>query len=127
MKKRIAFPAFMLLALAMPAMAESNFVEQFLSRYRAPSVSAPPAAAQNPLNDLIRNGTLPLTVGDMVNFVLQNNLDIGFNRLTPFSTQLLIESYYRPFEPTIRMTGSVARDTSPSRSQLTGAANAKQP
>src|SRR5690349_3570416 len=121
MKKIIALSILVLVALASPVMAESNFVEQFLSRYRAPAVSATPVAAQNPLNDLIRNGTLPLTVGDLVTFVLQNNLDIGFNRMTPFSTQLLIDTYYRPFEPTIRLSGTVARDTSPSRSQLTGA------
>jgi outer membrane protein TolC len=117
---------FILTALTLPAMAESNFVGQFLSRYRAPSVTATPVVAQNPLNDLIRNGTLPLTVGDLVQFVLQNNLDIGFNRLTPFSTQLLIETFYRPFEPTIRISGTVARDTSPSRSQLTGAPSLSQ-
>src|SRR5262245_61347117 len=126
MRKKIALTVFLVVALSLPVMAESNFVEQFLSRYRPTAVNLPAPPAQNPLNDLIRNGTLPLTVGDLVQFVLQNNLDIGFNRLTPFSTQLLIETYYRPFEPTIRISGTVARDTSPSRSQLTGAPSLSQ-
>ena len=31
----------------------------------------------------MRNGQLPLTMNDLINLILQNNLDIGVNRLSP--------------------------------------------
>ena len=126
MKKRIVFSVFLIIALSLPVMAQSNFVGQFLSRYRTSTINLPPAPPQNSLNDLIRNGALSLSSADVVNFVLQNNLDIGFNRLTPLSSQLLIESFYRPFEPTIRLGASVSRNSSPSQSQLSGAPSVSQ-
>lgn len=115
----------LVIALSTPAQAAGqNFVEQFLSRYRPSPVALPPSPSersQQALGDLIRSGALPLTVGDVINLMIQNNLDIGVNRLSPLSTSFLIESFYRPFEPTLHFQASLGRDTTPSTSQLTGA------
>lgn len=106
-----------------PAGAQ-NFVQKFLERYRPPRVELPvQPGARSPqlLADLIRSGQLPLTVTDVINLMLENNLDVGVNRLTPRSSQYLIDTMYRTFEPTLRLQATVNRNTSPATSFLTGA------
>jgi outer membrane protein len=102
----------------------TNFVKDFLKRYH-PSVLPATPAAQSPqdIAAQIRSSQLPLTVGDLINLMLQNNLDIGVNRLTPLSAQFLTQTWYRPFEPTLRLSATVGRNTSPATSQLIGAAS----
>src|SRR5262245_32945752 len=126
--KKLCLVIGVLLGLTLPAFGETNVVEQFLRRYRTSTVSLPRPAElqQNPLADFIQSGVLPISIGDLINWTLQNNLDIGVNRLTPLSTRLLIDSFYRPFEPTIHVGASVTRNTSPSLSQLTGAPSLSQ-
>ncbi|MBI2150226.1 MAG: hypothetical protein HYU27_06430 [Acidobacteria bacterium] len=72
-----------------------NFVEKFLSRYKPPKLElplSPGARSQQQLAGLVRGSQLPLTVGDLINLMLENNLDVGVNRLTPRSSQYLIEA-----------------------------------
>ncbi|PYS37017.1 MAG: hypothetical protein DMG14_22730 [Acidobacteria bacterium] len=114
--------------LAAPARAEinTNFVKDFLQRYRPSKVTfSSPASAASPqqLADLIRSGQLPLTMGDLINLILQNNLDIGVNRLSPLSSQYLIDTLYRQFEPTLHLQATVNRNTTPATTILAGAAN----
>ena len=109
---------------AAPAKAEQNFIDQFLNRYRPAPIILPASPSETraqELADRIRNGQLPLTVGDVVTLMLENNLDIGVNRLSPRLSEYVIETLYRPFEPTLRLQATVNRNTSPSTSQLTGA------
>src|SRR5262245_32296983 len=114
-----------LVCQAAPARAEvkPNFVTDFLRRYRP--TSGPTGGAASPqvpqdLGNLIRSGQLPLTMGDLINLILQNNLDISVNRLSPLSSQFLIDSLYRPFEPTVHLQATVNRNTTPSTSVLAG-------
>jgi outer membrane protein TolC len=104
---------------------KSNFVSDFLKRYRPAPVTFPPSAtlSQQNVSDLVRSGQLPLTMGDLINLILQNNLDVSVNRLTPFSSQYLIDSLYRPFEPTFHVQATVGRTTSAGTTVLAGAAN----
>ena len=115
---------FQLACNSAPARAE-NFVEQFLNRYRPAKVdfSTPPAVQGQELENLIRTGQLQLTIGDVVNLMLENNLDIGANRLTPRSSEYLIETLYGVFEPTLRLQATVNRNTTPSTSVLAGSAS----
>src|SRR5262245_2280642 len=114
---------------AAPTQAEPpkiDWVQQFLQRYRPAKVTFPSPAAPVPaqqLADLVRAGQMPLTMGDLINLILQNNLDIGVNRLSPLSSQYLIETLYRPFEPTLRLQATVNRNTTPATTVLAGAAN----
>ena len=62
-------------------------------------------------------------MGDMINLILQNNLDISVNRLSPLSSQYLIDTLYRPFEPTLHLQATVNRNTTPATTVLAGAAN----
>jgi len=115
-----------LVTAALPARAEinTNFVKDFLKRYQPSKVALPaPSAAQSAQDvaPLIRSGQLPLTVGELINLVLQNNLDVGLNRLSPLSSLYFIDTMYRPYEPTLRLQALVNRNTVPATSQLIGA------
>jgi outer membrane protein TolC len=109
-----------------PAQAQikTNFVKDFLARYRPSNVVQPgtPGSVQG-LNDLQRAGQLPLTMGDLINLMLQNNLDINVDRYSPLSSQYVIATMYRPFEPSIHLQASVGRSTNPATTILAGAAN----
>jgi outer membrane protein len=113
-----------LVCQAAPARAEvkPNFVTDFLRRYRPTSGPTSGAGSQVPqeIGNLIRSGQLPLTMGDLINLILQNNLDISVNRLSPLSSQYLIDSLYRQFEPTLHLQATVNRNTTPSTSVLAG-------
>ncbi len=122
----IALGVLAYVCMAAPARAEinTNFVKDFLARYRPSNVIQPGSAASaQTLADLTRNGQLPLTMGDLINLMLQNNLDINVDRLSPLSSQYLIATMYRPFEPTIHVQASVNRSTTPATTVLAGAAN----
>jgi outer membrane protein len=111
---------------ALPARAEinTNFVKDFLKRYQPAKVALPATAGAQSSQDvaaLIRSGQLPLTVGELINLVLQNNLDVGLNRLSPLSSMYFIDTMYRPYEPTLRLQATVNRNTVPATSQLIGA------
>src|ERR1051325_6335971 len=104
----------MLVVLAMvcqaaPARAEINFVKSFLERYRPGKVNlpAPLSPAPQELTNMVRAGQLPLTMGDLINLILQNNLDISVNRLSPLSSQYLIDTLYRQFEPSLHLQATV--------------------
>src|SRR6266705_4253676 len=100
----------------------TNFVKEFLNRYRPLKVGLPAAAqSSQDVASLIRTGQLPLSAGDLINLIIQNNLDVGVNRLTPLSSRYLIETMYLPFEPTLHLQATVTRNTSPAISQLIGA------
>ena len=121
---RMLVTLFLMLPFVKPVHAEQNFVEQFLNRYRPANVSLPASPVTlsgQDLADLIRSGQIQLSVGDVINLMLQNNLDVGVNRLTPRSSEYLVETLYRPFEPTLRLQATINRNTSPATSQLTGA------
>src|SRR5678815_5515857 len=116
-----------LVHVAVPARSaeiNANFVKDFLKRYRPSPVTFPSTAAIAAQQaDAIRNGQMPLTMGDLINLILQNNLDINVNRLTPLSSQYLIDTLYRQFEPSLHLQATVGRTTNPSTTVLSGAAN----
>lgn len=121
------FAMFAAVCSAVPARAQSkiDFVKDFLARYRPAQVALPAAPAGNPQNigDLIRSGQLPLAMGDLITLILQNNLDVGVDRLSPLSSQYVIETMYRPFEPTLKMQATVTRNTTAATTVLAGSAS----
>lgn len=127
MKKILSF-ALVFGVMCAPAFAQRSWVEQFLKRYKPAILTFPAsrAAAQDSLPAMIRSGVIPISINDLINLTLENNLDIAVQRLTPIQTAYGIDLNYRPFEPTLRIAGSVARDTSQSRSQFTGSSSVTQ-
>jgi outer membrane protein TolC len=126
MKRRILFLTLAFVGLTTPAFAGQNWVNQFLNRYKAAPVSTSGPLSQDRLPALIRNGEIPLSVADLVNLTLENNLDISVNRLNPLVSEYAIRTNYRPFEPTLAIDANFTSDASRSRTQLTGVDSVSQ-
>ena len=86
--------------------AQSNWVGQFLERYRAPAIDpaarVTPEVSSAPWQLMAQQGVLPLSVNDVVRLMLQSNLDVTFNRFSPLSSGYFIDTLFRPFEPTLK-------------------------
>ena len=118
--------AVVCMATPVRAQVNTNFVKKFMDRYRPATVkfpAAPTGAQSAAIPELVRNGQLPLTMGDLINLILQNNLDLSVNRLSPMSSQYVIDSLYRTFEPNLHVQATINRNTSPATTILSGAAN----
>src|SRR5437588_5394962 len=98
-------------AMSIPAVASSDWVEDFLRRYDpSKSAPAPTGAANSQLTQLLRTGELPVTMNDVVNLMIDNNLDIRANRLAPRSSYYQSLVFYRALLPSFRFTSNIARD-----------------
>lgn len=120
MKTRVLFLMLAFVGLCNPAFARQNWVNQFLNSYKPPAESTTTPLTQDRLPALIRNGEIPLSVADLVNLTLENNLDINVNRLNPLASEYAIRTNYRPFEPTLAIEGNFTSDAARSRTQLVG-------
>jgi len=105
------------------ASAQSNWVTQFLHRYRSPAID-PASRVTPPVSDapwrlMVNEGVLPVSVSDVIRLMLQSNLDVTVNRFSPLSSGYLIDTFFRPFEPTLEISATVGRNTQPVVSQLT--------
>jgi len=124
MKTRVMIASLMLVLFATTSMAKQNFAEKFLSRYKPPTTIDAPAAPGNSqvpeqtIQQLIRQGALPVTAADLIRLMIEGNLDVKVNRYSPFAQQLLIETLFAPFEPTLRLNASMSRNSQASPSLL---------
>jgi outer membrane protein TolC len=108
--------------LTMPAMASSNWVEDFLRRF-APSASLPsqPNSPQANLSQLLKTGEVPITTNDVINMMIDNNLNIRTDRFAPRSSYLQSIVFYQALLPALRISGNAGRNVSLSTTQLSGA------
>jgi outer membrane protein TolC len=123
MKIRIVVGVCLLTALCSPVFAGENFVDQFLARYKPSMVESKPTPSEmapDALTSLIRNGEIPMSMNDVIGLTLRNNLDIGFDRMAPLSSRIALNSFYRPFDPMLRINAGLNQNTSPSPSSLSG-------
>ncbi len=127
MKFRTIFSLFLLLWIAVPAHAQSNFVTEFLRNYHPTGEeAAPPVTPPTALAQFLQTGEIPITMNDLVNLMLDQNLDIASNRLAPRSSLLQTLVFYKILQPSLSFTGSVSRNTAFSTSQLNGATSLSQ-
>ena len=124
MKTRMVVASALLVLFTTTATAEQNFVQKFLGRYRPPSVIDPAAAqaeTQGPeqtIQELIRQGLLPVSVSDIIRLAVASNLDVKVDRYAPLTQQFLIDTLLRPFEPTLRLSAQMNRVSQASPSLL---------
>ena len=124
MKTRISLTLLMLLLIAAPAGAQSkNFVADFLYRYNPEPAAAPPADPPGSMAQFIQAGEIPITMHDVVNMMIDQNLDIQSNRFTPRSSALQTLVFYRVLQPSLTVNVTFANNSSFSTSQLNGASN----
>ena len=124
---KIVISILLVMALATPAMASSNWVDDFLRRYD-PSKTAATTASNRTSNiaQFIRTGEVPVTLNDVINMMIDNNLDIRSNRLSPRSSYFQSLVFYRALQPSLRFTGTMGRDVVLSTTQLNGATSRVQ-
>jgi outer membrane protein TolC len=101
------------------------FVDQLLNRYR-PARTAAGQITPDRLQGLVRNGEIPLSISDLINLTLENNLDIKVSRFNPIASDYAIRTNYRPFEATLNIDANLTSDASRSRTQLTGVDSVSQ-
>src|SRR5262245_47498210 len=99
-----------------PAFAGRSWVEEFLSRYRPPVLPESQAVAS-----LAQGAPVALGVDDLLRLMLQNNLDITVTSLPPQTAQFLINTFFQPFDPTLRISATASRNTTLGTSSLSGA------
>ena len=121
--KRASLSMFLIFCLVAPLSAQSGWTEEYLISFNPRSRRNIQAAPPNPVvAQVFQTGTVPITIQDVINMMLDNNLDIRTNRFTPRSTALQTLVFYRALQPSIRFAGTLSRDTAASTSQLSGAA-----
>ena len=124
--KTIALSAFLAFCLVAPLSAQNaGWTQEYLLRFDpAASRGTAQAAPPNPVvAQVFQTGTVPISIQDVINMMLDNNLDIRSNRFGPRSSALQTLVFYRALQPSLRFTGTVSRDTAASSSQLQGAAS----
>jgi outer membrane protein TolC len=130
LKFKVFFIAGILLAFTTTLSAQSNWVGRFLDRYKPSKVEVPVAsvsqASDEPWHLLLRQDTLPVSVSDVIRLMLASNLDVTLNRYSPLTSEYLLNTLFRPFEPTLRVSAQAIRSTTPSASQLQGASSLSQ-
>jgi outer membrane protein TolC len=109
--------------LAVPAMASENWVDTFLRRYdpskSAASTGSSSSSAQT--GQLLRTGEMPVTMSDVINLMLDNNLNIRADRFAPRSLYYQSLVFWQALQPAFKFSANMARDSSLSSSQLNGA------
>ena len=109
--------------LALPGMASSNWVDDFLHRYDPPGSvpSQPKSPQQANLSQLLKTGEVPITLNDVINMMIDNNLAIRTNRFAPRSSYLQSIVFYQALLPALRINGNLGRNNFLSTTQLNGA------
>ena len=113
---RIAFSILLVTMLAMPAIASSDWVDEFLRRYEPNrSLATVASTSTSGLGQLLRTGEVPVTVNDVINMMIDNNLDIRSNRFSPRSSYWQSLVFYRALQPSLRFNFNRSRNTTLSR------------
>jgi outer membrane protein TolC len=108
-------------ALAAPATASTNWVEEFLRRYDPARSSATVASSSTEsLGQLLRTGEVPVSLSDVINLMIDNNLDIRSNRLGPRSSYWQSLVFYRALQPSLRFSFNRNQNTTMSTNQING-------
>jgi outer membrane protein len=120
---KVVLSLLLVFTLAVPAMASSDWVSDFLRRFHPPKPAAAPApaAATSSLSQILRTGEVPINMNDVINMMIDNNLDIRANRLAPRTSYFQSLVFYRALMPSLHLTGNIARDVALSSTQLNGA------
>ena len=126
MKPRIFHLLIVLLFIAAPLGAQSNnFAKDFLRDYHpeADKAATPPADPPTLMAQFVQAGEIPISLNDVVNMMIDQNLDIQSNRFAPRSSALQTLVFYRVLQPSLTVNVTWANNSSFSTSQLNGASS----
>src|SRR5437879_3806233 len=109
--KQILIATFFIASLAAPLRAESStWVDEFLRRYQPVTATAEPGTPASDVAEMLQTGTIPISVNDLVNLMLDKNLDIQSNRFSPRSSYYSSLVFYRALQPSLRLSATTTRD-----------------
>jgi outer membrane protein TolC len=111
----------MMLLPALPAMASSDWVDDFLRRYQPSAVAEVASTARPQAGQLFPTGTVQVALNDVISMMIENNLDIRSNRLSPRSSYYQSLVFYRALQPSLRFAGTIRRNSQASTNQINGA------
>jgi outer membrane protein len=117
---KIAISLLFVSMLVSPAMASSDWVEEFLRRYEPAKATTVASNSTEVLGQLLRTGEVPVTLSDVINMMIDNNLDIRSNRLSPRSSYWQSLVFYRALQPSLRFNFNRSRNTTMSTNQVNG-------
>lgn len=124
MKKTAALFAFLTLLVATPGFGQGFILRPLIGPYRAhdsnvefDTVRTTPQIPQS-MSALIQNNGIPLTMNDMVRLTLENNFALALNRVNPILSEYGILQAYTSWDPTVSLSASVSRNTTPNTTQL---------
>src|SRR5262245_55368573 len=119
---RIAISILLVTTLTLPAMASSGWVEDFLRRYdpSAGVATSTTNTAPDSMGQFLRTGEIPVTLSDVINLMIDNNLDIRSNRFSPRSSYWQSLVFYRSLQPSIRFAFNRNQNTTMSTNQING-------
>jgi outer membrane protein TolC len=124
---KIVVTTVLVIIVAAPAMASNGWVDDFLRRYQPTAAAEPaPGAGVRTAGQFFPTGTVPIALADVINMMIEHNLDIRTNGLSPRSSYFQSLVFYRALQPSIRFAGTITRDTSSSTTQLNGAQSLSQ-
>jgi outer membrane protein TolC len=129
MKPRTLLTLLVLLFIAAPAWAQSDnlafAVKDFIRDYNPDAVkaAAPPANPPGLMAQFIQAGEIPISLNEVVNMMVDQNLDIQSNRFTPRSSALQTLVFYKVLQPSLTVNVTWANNSSFSTSQLNGASS----
>jgi outer membrane protein len=112
----------MIVLPTLPAMASSDWVDDFLRRYQ-PAAFTAAMSTPRPLStgQLFPSGTVQVALNDVISMIIENNLDIRSNRLGPRSSYFQSLVFYRALQPSIRFAANIRRNSQASTNQINGA------
>jgi outer membrane protein len=115
--------AFLLLLLSATAAGQTFPAPKYFQRFFArPNPSALQLPAPTGLESYVVDGKLRLSLADAIELTLANNTDIKLSQLQLDTARNALMRSYAPFDPVLTSSFSPSRSTSPSTSQLQGAA-----
>ena len=118
---KIGFSLVFVMLLTVPATASSDWVEEFLHRYDPSKVRTEVATASTAgVGQLLRTGELSVSLTDVINLMIDNNLDIRSNRLGPLSSYWQTLVFYRVLQPSLSFGFNRSRNTTLSTNQVNG-------
>lgn len=122
---KVVLSVFLALLLAMPVSAQSGWTTDYLANFKPASESGAKQAAPptQVIGQIFQTGTVPISLNDVVNMLLDHNLDVRSNRYSPRSSALQTLVFYRALQPSIRFTGTLSRDIQATTNQTQGASS----
>jgi outer membrane protein TolC len=107
--------------LSAPVRGSTDWVDDFLRRYDpSRSVATVATNSTESLGQLLRTGEVPVTLSEVINLMIDNNLDIRSNRLSPRSSYWQSLVFYRALQPSLRFSFNRTHNTTLSTNQVNG-------